>query len=236
MLFSKIIYIFDLETHNMNKSKQDEVTKLFNTKEDLHPELKKYYFISDSGIPMIKHPLVFSIFHNEVMNHMMNKHYEYKVSEIKKAILILDYAKFIFLHERPYRLNAFMSIHKLLSDKEYWECLGEIWTDSENIWQNKSSWKILLNSKRPLREHFMDEDDRAAFKNLPEKITIYRGYHPSKNKNGFSYTLNKTKAIWFSNRFQSTGVIGEVKERTINKKDCFAYMGGRNESEIITIK
>jgi hypothetical protein len=28
-----------------------------------------------------------------------------------------------------------------MPDEVYWEILGDIWTDSENIWQHKDGWR-----------------------------------------------------------------------------------------------
>ena len=105
---------------------------------ELNPELKPYYIVQN-GIPMIKHPLVFSIFHTDIQNYIINKQFEWKKKEVKEALRKGKWGSFIFLHERPYRLKAFASIaHKIKDSKVYWDILGDIWVDSENIWQNLS--------------------------------------------------------------------------------------------------
>ena len=76
----------------------------------------------------------------------------------------------------------------------------------------------------------MTEDERKVLSNLPDFITIYRGYTPGKNKQGISWTLDKDKANWFANRFSSNG---KVRRKQISKRDVFAFLDGRNEKEII---
>ena len=212
----------------------EEMKKRMGQKEPLHKDLQPYLGYTDMGFPMLKHPLVFNLFHTEHDNARMNMFYEHKLESLKRAKQKKDYGSYIFLHERPYRLNAFLDIMDKVNDKQYWQLLGEVWIDSENIWQSKSVWKELLTDDRDHREYFMTKEDRKVFAELPEKLTIYRGYVEKMNKNGFSYTLDYDKAEWFSNRFgkKNAGVI----KKNINKKDAFAYMGGRNESEIIYLK
>jgi hypothetical protein len=190
------------------------------------------YYSEQNGIPMIKHPLCFSIFHTPQQNYRMNKYLEYKLQATEEALNKKEYATYIFLHERPYRLEAFLEVERKLDDEQYWELLGDIWTDSENIWQNKIIWGALLTSDRPKREFFMNEDERAEFEKLPENLTIYRGYQPRKNKVGYSYTISKDKATWFAHRFHKDG---EVDTKKVNKGRVFAYLSRRNESEVLII-
>lgn len=203
-------------------------------KAELNPDLKPYYIVQN-GIPMIKHPLVFSIFHMDIQNYIINQHYEWKKKAVKDAIKSKKWSSFIFLHERPYRLDAFIQIEQELrkKPKEYWNVLGSIWVDSENIWQNIDEWRFLLKEgPEKDREYFMSKEDRAVFNELPQKLVVYRGYVPRQNKSGFSYTLNPEKAEWFSKRF---GKPGKVLKREVNKEQVFAYKNDRNEQEIIIL-
>jgi hypothetical protein len=205
---------------------EQQLINLFQPAE-LDGRLEDYYLVQN-GIPMIKHPLCFSIFHTPEQNYRMNKYLEYKLQAVEEALKKKEYATYIFLHERPYRLEAFTEIEMYLSDEEYWKLLGDVWIDSENIWQNKIIWGALLTSDRPKREFFMG----AEFEKLPETLTIYRGYQPRKNKIGYSYTISKEKATWFANRFHKDG---EVDTKKVKKSRVFAYLTRRNESEVLII-
>ena len=50
---------------------------------ELNPDLQDYYIVQN-GIPMIKHPLVFSIFHTDIQNYIINQQYEWKKQKLKK--------------------------------------------------------------------------------------------------------------------------------------------------------
>ena len=78
----------------------------------------------------------------------------------------------------------------------------------------------------------MDEEDRADFEELPDRVKIYRGvteYNQNMVK-VLSWTLDRKVAEWFAHRFMSKG---HVYAATILKKDILAYYDGRNEQEVV---
>ena len=76
----------------------------------------------------------------------------------------------------------------------------------------------------------MDEEDDNILRSLPELVTIYRGCQKGINENGLSWSLDKSKAEFFANRFGKKGII---LERTVSKNDIVAVLTGRGESEVI---
>ena len=194
---------------------------------ELHPDLQPYL---EDGIlgPQLRHPLVYAVplWTKAHANHM----YEQKKTDLEKAIAEKKYSQIIFLHERPYRLEAFVQITKELSDKEYWSLLESVWTDTENGWQNLPTWRALFWSKRPGRENLMDANERFTLQNLPETVEIYRGCLNGINEDGIAWTLNRDKAEFFANRFSKGGI---VLSKQINKSDIIAVFNGRGEAEVI---
>jgi hypothetical protein len=193
----------------------------------LHPDLQPY--LEDGAIgPQLRHPLVYAV--PLWSNGHANALYEQKVKAVKEALANNKYSSYIFLHERPYRLNAFSLIQNKLSDTQYWSLLSDIWTDTENQWQGIDKWKQLLSSNRPSRHYLMNEEEFNLLQSLPELVTIYRGCQAGVNENGLSWTLDKKKAEFFANRFSKEGII---LEREIPKSDIIAFLNGRGESEVI---
>jgi hypothetical protein len=205
--------------------------ELLGRKEELHPDLVPY-LQDNGGISGLFHPLVYNLFHTEHQNAIVNAQYTHKLQSLELALKNGDYNKFVFLHERPYRIGAFDTIQNQLKDSEYWELLADIYTDSENIWQNKALWKRLLASKRPQSDCFMGEEEREAFRALPQTLTLYRG-HSAKNSIGWSYTLNKDKALWFATRFKRHTTHSTVKTLTLNKRLALGLKTCRGEDEIV---
>lgn len=89
-----------------------------------------------------------------------------------------------------------------------------------------------------LQEEVIDGDDdipkkeveniKKAF-NGKDKVTVYRGINKYNLKDGCSYTLDKSKAEWFANRY---GDGGYVIEKEISVDDVIFYYNGRKEQEV----
>lgn len=211
----------------------DQFAEILNRKEDLCEGLKPY--LENNGkFDLIRHPLVYSIPHYSHLNALVNKQLEIKEKSAKELLENKKYFSFVFLHEKPHRMNAFVEVKNNLNDKEYWEMALAVWTNSENIWQNRDDWKKLLKDKKRIetKHLFMSEDDRKVFDKLPETFTVYRGYHENRNEFGYSYTLDKDIAKRFSKGHR---LVGKVYTRTVNKSEVFAYTNERSEQEIIII-
>jgi len=207
----------------------EELADILSRKEELHPDLaecieKGSYFDS------LKHSLVMGLFYSPTMNAMYNAQYKEKLKYIEKAKKEKNWSSYIWMHERPYRMSKFIEIKNDLSDKEYWSLLGQIWSDSENLWQYGSILNWLINEPRPGREAMMDEKEKEFMDKLPDEFTVYRG-HQIKNKLGYSWTLSYWRAKWFAERFNQKKQ--GVAKATINKKDVIAVLLDRNEFEII---
>jgi len=204
-----------------------EYAKVMASTEELHPDLQPYLEEGAIGL-QLRHPLVYLV--PLWGNGHANALYEHKVKGVKDALANNKYSSYIFLHERPYRLDAFTLIQSKLSDTQYWSLLSDIWTDTENQWQGLNKWKQLLSSNRPSRHYLMNEEEFNLLQSLSDEVTIYRGCQAGINENGLSWTLNKKKAEFFANRFGKEGII---LERKIPKSNIIAFLNGRGESEVI---
>lgn len=214
---------------------QMDILKEMFAAEDLNIDLIPYIGKSDMGIPVLRHPLVYKVPYAEHFNKSLNLEYASKKESLKESLEQCDYNLFVFLYERPHRINAFFEIESNLDDKEYWKLLSQVYTDSENIYQFYEDWDELLCSGRKDKSAFMDNEEIKFLNTLPDEFIVYRGYLHEESEFGFSWTLDKERAIWFSNRGDSTGNGSFVSELKIKKTDVFAYKSSRNESEIILL-
>jgi len=179
------------------------------------------YIQEDANLGKIFHsPWVIMPFYNEGLNSYINDIYKAKKAKISESLKNKDYNSYIFLHERPYRLEALLKIIDELPENNI-DLIISVWIDSESPSTNLFVWKSIFNS---IKEGF-----QSTMENLPEFITIYRGYC-SENDKGISWTLSKEVADFFANRF---GEAGKVKSITINKNKAWGYTNNRNEEEII---
>ena len=196
--------------------------------ESLHPDLVPYLEQSSEGWLMLRHPLVYQV--PFFSNGSANAYYEQKRIAVEKATADKNYKQFVWLFERPYRVEAFIKIADKLSDTEYWRLLSDVWIDTENQYAYLNEWKKLLASKRPNRHYMMGEEEDNILRSLSNQVTIYRGCQKGLNEDGLSWTLDKSKAKFFANRFGKKGII---LERKVPKSDIMAVLLGRGESEVI---
>jgi hypothetical protein len=211
------------------KQVEDLMAKIIaEQNETLHPDLVPYLEQSSEGWLMLRHPLVYQV--PFFSNGSANAYYEQKRIAVEKATADKNYKQFVWLFERPYRVEAFIKIADKLSDTDYWRLLSDVWIDTENQYAYLNEWKKLLASKRPNRHYMMGEEEDNILRSLSNQVTIYRGCQKGLNEDGLSWTLDKSKAKFFANRFGKKGII---LERKVPKSDIMAVLLGRGESEVI---
>lgn len=209
----------------------------FGEEEELHPDLVPH-LRTDTVMPMVHHPLMVTVA-APPMYKQLNQGYLRKKEIVQQAMENGDWRQYMFMHERPYRFDALLyaAAHGLKKDpKAYWEAVGNVWTDSENIHQNQSGWVALWTAKVPHREFCMDEEERQTLAALPDQIPVYRGVGHKRFKLGLSWSLDHGRAEWFSKRFSGiNGRVPHVFEGIVGKNDVLAHFLGRGEDEIVVL-
>lgn len=205
----------------------------------LDPELEEHMTL-DGELISIKHPLVYSIMHTPMSNGRVNAQLRLKKEAINDAIAANDFESFISLHERPYRLQAFLQVHFGMTDQEYWEHLSYLWMDTENLWQEHILWRAAIGNpkRRGRRHHFMMGQERNALTAMRSPLRVYRGTSaPDQMGCGLSWTLDKDRATWFAARFANLRETEEpiVLTGTVMKSKVVAYFLGRGEDEIVVL-
>lgn len=197
------------------------------SKTKLHPDLQASMTVTEFG-SMVHHPFVISPYIDpDFDDDILNGLYAHNKKQAAEALENGQYGLYVFTHERPYRVDAFSEIAELLDKKEHWSLFSEVWTDSENIYENRYQWHDLLTGWHDDPQLMMDEEDRQYYDKLPDEFTIYRG---GVDDTGLSWTLDREIAAWFAKRFKEDH---SVFEKRIQKKDALAYLSGRSEHEII---
>ena len=201
---------------------------------ELHDDLKPYLTTTDFGMECIHHPLVVSIMHHEMLNDHTNKRYEYLKEKVSKALQDGDYSTYVFLHERPYRLEALVDIMDLDHDsKDYWEMVSSVYIDSENIHQYFDDWLSILNFDSENKKYLMDDEEILSLESFDDELTVYRGYNGKGTRYGLSWTIDKNIAEFFAKRFVNSESNAKIAVGKVKKADVIAYLTGRNESEIL---
>lgn len=192
--------------------------------EKLNPELAACLVETDIGFRMIKHPLVYDI---GIINGLANRMLVRKKAALADALDRKDWHSVVFLHERAYRLWAFIEYVTgrdeydlpLPVDSEF-ALLADVWVDSENIEENLEDWRALLCNYPWLG----NLDEQAAFDALPDPIPAWRGG----TVGDWSWTTDQKIAQFFARRSGH-----EPRQALIPKADVFGYLTRRGESELL---
>jgi len=223
-------------------NQNDDLMDMLTRKEELDDELKPWIVEGGMFGTCLKHPLVFVIGMDPSRGAHANYLLRHKKAALDKAVADKDWDSYIWLHERAYRIDAFRDISWQLDGDEYWELLGQVWTDSENIWQNRDEWREMLEADEHGREAMSSPDVQSVFTLPPEKgglldeTVIYRGYrHDDDGLDGFSWTLDKARAKWFARRLAHKGEAAYVAEGRVNREHVIAYITARDEQEIVVL-
>lgn len=211
---------------------QAMLMKLIQKQEPVHPDLAGYVKAGGIGCGMVHHPLIVSQIYGKDCYGYVNYLYEQRRAIVQRLMDEEQWEAYVFTHERPYQLDAFGRIAKRMSDTTYWSILGSVYTESENLWQQKRKLVRMLNADRKQREFLMNGRERGYLNKLPSTLTIFRGYQ-YRNANGWSWTLDPKKARWFSQRFEVLGGKPTVATGRVKKRDVVAYFSRRQEKEIV---
>lgn len=210
---------------------------LMNSQEELDEELEPYYEEDGAlGWASIRHPLVYSILHTPNQNAMVNAQLKAKQKAVAEAFRDKKWTSYIYLHERPYRLDAFMGVCDRFTDEEYWDLLGSIWTDSENIRQNEGAWRLAMTSDRPGRDTMMDAEERAVlYEDLEWQVDVYRGFCYPGRERGMSWTHNRVVAKFFARRLAQHDQTKYLATGRVRRDKILAYFDGRSEYEVVVL-
>ena len=220
----------------------DRPLHLYEKYEPLRRDLRKYVIpfegsLASSIYGMFNHPWfigeVYSLDHCAYIHHMMDQQQHTLVQLNKRRRL----REVVMAHVGPYRLQTLAAYTPSMTDRVFWKTLADVWTDSENLWQDKRVIRRLLSNPRPCREEMMTAEERRALKRMPATLTIYRGFNGKGTWRGWSWTISKEKGEWFARRPERPRANSPsdptLVEATVKKADVIAYITARNESEIV---
>lgn len=221
-----------MQNQNQKHVVANELAALLDSKEPLCEELQPYLSnLSHSDLPVLHHPLIVVVPYHEAMAAIHNRHFAYKKEAVAEAKAEGNWSRYVFLHERPYRLAAFLESVQLSNFTDP-AMVKEVWMDSENIYQNLNQWRKIW-STLPLPQATMDEEEKAALEALPNPVPVFRGVRSPRFYPGLSWTTSREKAIWFANRFRQKGKKPTLYSGTIVKRKILAHFLGRGEHEIV---
>ena len=197
---------------------------------ELCPELKNCIVDIGNGICLIKNKFLTTIYiRSENDEDLYNKPHRVRRELAQKYLEEENFDSFIFIHERPFRLEALIEILFSIKKEDLFRIVEYVWTDSEDPCVNLEVWKYIFNYCEELG---VLEDSK---RDLPEKFTIYRGTRAGIEDIGISWTLDASVAKMFSERFYTKRTDKQpiVKVKEVKKEDIFLFTDARGEKEVI---
>jgi hypothetical protein len=217
---------------------ESDIRDIFR-EEELAPHLKGYVTESANGLGQIfHHPLNIHVMYSPAFNRMINLQVAAKTEALKKAEAAEDWHTYVFLHERPYRIDILREImfDRWIQDPAIvWPLVTSVWVDSENIYQSLDEWMEVWDADIPHRHLAMDANDRAALEKMDDEIVVYRGIALSGSEYGMSWTTDRKRAVWFANRWEGGSRTPTLVRGRVKKANVLAYLSRRNESEIVAL-
>lgn len=203
--------------------------------EELDVDLVPYLGEVETLGLVLKAPLVFMVPYLPALAATVNRGYRMKREAVAAAEAEGKWQRVLWLHEKPYRMTVFLRVRDQMSDRDYWQALGSLWLETENLHEDQAEWIAVLNASRPSRAQWlMDETERAALAGLDEQLTVYRGFRRPGRHLAPSWTLDRARAEWFARRpLDPHGSKGYLATATVAKTSVIAYFAGRGEQEIV---
>lgn len=206
----------------------------FPQPEELDTELLPFLGEVDTLGVVLKAPLVFMVPYLAEFAPIANRAYRGKREAVAHAEAEGKWQKVLWLHEKPYRMSVFLQVCDRIADRDYWQALGSLWLETENLHEDQDEWVRALTADRPGRSQWlMDDEERAVLASLGEQVTVHRGFHRAGRHLAPSWTLSLARAEWFARRAIDPGTGGYVASVTVPSTSVIAYFGGRNEQEIV---
>ena len=214
------------------KAIRDTSMALFDAVQIREPEGLK-------GMGIVQHPFVSTIFWTDRKGNTISF---LDPSHIKKcrgtyhdAIYTGTVGGIYCMVRNPFKMTWFNYCSHYLDDEDYGKYLRDSWTMEENPNQdvNVPRRKAIQLFKKAKKTALMRTEEYEYYKDLPDKLTVWRGVSPGRERLGLSWTTDRETAAWFMSRFETKNRKGSLLEAAIDKKDVLAYFNGRNEKEIV---
>jgi len=208
--------------------------KMMSKKEALRPELRKYLDRGTYLGPTLRHPLLTYHGVDETRAAWINWCIDYKQKEMEKCRKDGNWFAVLAGYSTPFLTEGFVNEQEHFDDEVYWKALSEVWTMQESHWRNRTVILHLFQSSRPKRHELMRRPEHLAFAELPDTLTLYRGYIGRKGK-GLSWTTQKETAVMFATRFASIEHLGKprIVSGVAKKSDVLAFFTRREEADVV---
>lgn len=123
-----------------------------------------------------------------------------------------------------------------MSDAQFWEQVGRVYVDSENVRENRQAWLKAFRSTRAQRHCLMTSEEAEEFRALPAESTVWCGCLNAEELDGVSVTTDRGVASWVAARYaRLEGGTGFLVEASVRREDVMACVSRRGEHELLVL-
>lgn len=223
--------------------------QIYRSRDDLPAALRSYWTDAnaDCPLPVFHHPFYVG-FGPLVLPVPISEVLHIREQDAYACLDERDWDGFVFRHERAYRPSALFEAYRRIRPVgareavAFWQTVAHVWVDAE-MDEDRPEWGRMLRFSVPHREAMMTSAARRALRQMPDRITVFRGVQAATSDaaheaatRGYQWTLSQKTAIWFARRFLNTrsGLVQPyLATATVSKADVVAYLTRRGEDEII---
>jgi hypothetical protein len=199
----------------------------------LHSDLLPYLKDDEINHPLLK--LEGGVY--PALYQRINQVYEHKKRTLDLPKLPNEWQSYLPHLSINDRLSEFIANEYAREDPEYFQLVGQIWTDFETLGQTSGFLEMMIGLSpidfdkklSPNVIYLMTISEREKIAQLPERFTVYRGHH-NRLLNGISWTIDPNIAMQYA-----IGLHGErsISTGMVTKTSIIAVIDRWNESEII---
>jgi hypothetical protein len=132
------------------------------------------------------------------------------------------------------RMAIVLSLRRRMEFADLLFLLGRCWPDCDNIREYARDLRQIIGVEGPLLS-MMSNEERQAYRALPDKLTVYRGCSSS-YPHGASWSLDREVARRFPLMIRYEVADPILITATVRKPHVLALLLGRKEQEIVTFR
>jgi len=236
MLSSNMIDIYEMDDQLKSFAKMMEPV-------GLHPNLVKHIYAHDRLGQILHSKFVIEPMYNPAFNGRINALYEQKLSTYRVAVKNNNWHQRIWLCERPYRVEELRKITRhgtgIKKDPAEWnkllsELVVSVWTDTEDPAAQSKAWSQIFSHLNFKGIPHVTDNLVWMRKNVFGKVApvrVYRGYNEGGMANGWSWTTDGDKALWFAKRYNKPNA--KVVRAWMPADKILGYILARGEKEVV---
>lgn len=194
--------------------------------EPLRENLRPYLEETEFGL-YLRHPFCNEQIHDCERCALIHERTDLRAAQANAHFEAGDYESYLGYVDIAFQAEWLEKDAWTFGHHQYWRLLRVAYDNQmEHTINDRERLERLFAADRPGRDRLMDGEERKALAQLPDVITVYRGYGDEVYADGIAWTLHKPAAIWYAHHGDPQHSSPTVRVGRIPKRYVYAYCGG----------